>query len=302
MRVHILLIPFMVLLASCSEEIQISPEIILLPDKLVVAPKTAALAVGSTLTLRSYYIRGKRADTAQVPISWVSLDSTAQVNENGLVTGRSVGQARIVARYLAFADTARLTVVENSSALAIIQLTTPAQEVRVDSAFTLFAKGMNAAGAQVPIEVPTYVISDTSLVKMESSGRFLVKKAGTVRITATASGKSAEAEVTLARGGTFIKSGGYSVTGTVSLFVKDGVTQIRFSPDFSVSNGPDVRFYASAESKGSAVIARGIEIASFPRDYTAVLPAPAGVNLYSHNHLVIHCRAFNVTFGTAALR
>jgi hypothetical protein len=302
MKVLRILFPFLLLLAGCTEEIQISPEILVLPDRLIVSPQTGAVLLGSTSQLSAHYINGRRGDTLAVPVSWVSLDPFATVDTTGLVRALQNGQARIVARYQAFADTALLTISDDSSALAIIRLTGPQLEVRVDSIFTIRTEGVNAVGNIVPLGAVNYTISDMALVTMVSPGRFKVNRAGTVQITVTSGGVSATTEVTLARGGVFRSNGGYRATGSVSLFVKNGVTQIRFSPDFSVSTGPDVRFYASINSTGNGVIAAGVEITSFPRDYRAILPAPASVGLYTYNNLVVQCRPFNVTFATAALR
>ncbi len=105
------------------------------------------------------------------------------------------------------------------------------------------------------------------------------------------------------RSGTFVPNPGtgYTVRGAAVLQQRsDGSLELMLGTDFQSSNGPRLEVYLStASSVNSGITSLGRLMSTSGAQTYSI---PAGIQLNSYNHVLIHCVSFNVTFGFAQLQ
>jgi len=103
------------------------------------------------------------------------------------------------------------------------------------------------------------------------------------------------------RTGSWEPLNGKETTGTVSLrTLDDGMLQVAFSEDFSVSDGPGLFIYLSnGETPSTDFVNLGDFISPSGSQFYRV---PDEVTLDSYTHVLVHCAPYDVTFAFAALR
>ena len=117
--------------------------------------------------------------------SWASLNPIiAQVDpERGMVVGRTIGSAQIVATIDAGADTVVVTVANDPAAL---ELTPPAVNMSsVNDTAQLTVRALNSRGATVPVTV-TWRSTDTTVVRIVPGDRIEARGVGMSRVIASA--------------------------------------------------------------------------------------------------------------------
>jgi len=102
---------------------------------------------------------------------------------------------------------------------------------------------------------------------------------------------------TLIKDGMFVSAGGYTVTGTASIFEKNGNLFVVLDP-YSSSNGPDLRVYLSRNETATSFVNLGLLKSTMGKQSYAV---PVSVNINEFSHVHIWCQQFSVQFGRAML-
>ncbi len=94
---------------------------------------------------------------------------------------------------------------------------------------------------------------------------------------------------------------GKETQGTASLVtLDDGMLQVAFSDDFSLSDGPGLFVYLSnGETPSTDFVNLGDFLSPMGAQTYSV---PDGVTLDSYTHVIVHCEPYDVTFAFAALR
>ena len=191
--------------ASCKVSV-VNKEV---PITAISLKKTSlALAVNESQTLK---VSITPSNATNKSISWSSSDrSVATVNSSGKVTGKKVGTATITAT-TSNGMTATCSVTVSQTAVTGISLDKSSLTLSVGSTgtFTATVTPVNASDKSI-----TWSSSDRSVATVDSSGKVKAIKAGTSKITATASnGMKAEATVTVQAGGS---GGGSAPTITLN--------------------------------------------------------------------------------------
>lgn len=103
------------------------------------------------------------------------------------------------------------------------------------------------------------------------------------------------------RTGSWEPLNGKKTMGTVNLqTLDDGMLQVAFSEDFSLSDGPGLFVYLSnGEVPSTDFINLGNFISPTGAQFYRI---PDDVTLDSYTHVLVHCEPYNVTFAYAALR
>jgi hypothetical protein len=99
--------------------------------------------------------------------------------------------------------------------------------------------------------------------------------------------------------GTFIEVDNiHNITGKVKTVMAAGKTYVRFE-EFEVTNGPDLKVYLIKEGMNTG---EGIDLGTLKGNKgNQNYELPSDVDLTMYNKVVIWCRAFDVSFGHAAL-
>ena len=167
------------------------------PTTVTVSPSTAELAaVGATVQL-SAEVRDQNGQVmAGATVTWASADnSVAGVNSSGLVTAAANGTATITATAGSASGTAMVTVTQMVGA---VTLTPPADTLFAGDTLRLVAEAADANGHLVAGVAFEWASSDTAVAVVDSLGLVTAVMAGDVTVTATSSGVSGSAELTVA--------------------------------------------------------------------------------------------------------
>ena len=179
--------------ASCKVSV-VNKEV---PITAISLKKTSlSLNVNESQTLK---VNITPSNATNKSITWSSSDrSIATVNSSGKVTGKKVGTTTITAT-TSNGMTASATVTVSQTSVTGISLDKSSLTLTVGSTgtFTATVTPINASDKSI-----TWSSSDRSVATVDSSGKVKAIKAGTSKITATASnGMKAEATVTVQSGG-----------------------------------------------------------------------------------------------------
>jgi serine/threonine-protein kinase len=148
---------------------------------LVVSPDAPTIEVGETLQLRVSEASG--ASLAGVRMTWRSEDPTiATVDDSGLVTGRSVGFAKITAA--AGAAVGRVPVTVKVPVVNTLVVTPQNPEIVVGSEIQFIATVLDARGTTLVGQPIMWQCSDGSVCAMSEGGRAIGIAPGKATITA----------------------------------------------------------------------------------------------------------------------
>ena len=108
----------------------------------------------------------------------------------------------------------------------------------------------------------------------------------------------AESKLTVLASGDFVKSGNYNTAGKAELLRDDaGVNYIRLT-SFSVSSGPDLRFYIATDKAAKDFV----EISNSVKGGSYAIKLSKPVDLTKTKFLLIWCKQFSVLFGSVELK
>lgn len=96
----------------------------------------------------------------------------------------------------------------------------------------------------------------------------------------------------------FASANGYTVTGNVRVYQKDGKLILALE-NFKSSNGPDLRVYLSKESQPVNFIELG-KLKSVSGNQLYDISGTPDFNVYKF--AIIHCQQFNRVFGFASVK
>ena len=166
------------------------------PTTVTVTPATAELtALGETVQLQAEVRDQNGQVMAGAAVTWASSSAAvATVSAAGLVTAAGNGTATITATAGGVSGTATVTVAQEVSAVAI---SPAADTLVVGDTLRLAAEATDANGHTVAEAEFEWASSDTSVVRVDGSGLVTGVAAGEAEITATSSGVTGRAQVTV---------------------------------------------------------------------------------------------------------
>lgn len=294
-------------LASCIGTDFLEETAELVDPRVTISPEVTAVEIGNNATFEAVYY-----DSTDTPVnttfSWQSSDAgIATVDNAGIVTGVSTGQARIWATAQGVSsEQALVTVVSDPNQIAFVDVTPGDTSLTVGKLIQFTATTRNAEGNTLDGKTITWATSDNAIAVVNATGLVTGLSPGSVQITATSENiESTPINLEVlepSRTGTFRATPGtsYTVKGTAILEQipgEDGL-RLRFDEDFQSSNGPDLYVYLSKTDKVNATsVSLGkLQTTLGAQTYTV----PSSVNMTDFDYVLIHCLPFNVTFGFAA--
>ena len=150
-------------------------------DRLALRPGQAAGLSAALLDARGDTLHGRE-------VTWTSsAPGVAAVSSAGVVTGMAEGDAQVVARSGAAADTAMVTVAD---AVARVELAPDTATLRIGQSVQMRLTAYAAGGAVLGGRPGTLAASPAGIVTVDASGVATAVGAGTVRIVGTSEGRA----------------------------------------------------------------------------------------------------------------
>jgi hypothetical protein len=172
--------------------------------RLDVTPPSLALTVGDQSQL-SAIPRDSAGAAMPGAVSWEALDAAVSVSPQGLVTARSPGQARLVARSNGSSATVVVTVSPSAPApaqpranqVASVLISPPAVELVAGGTSRLTAITRSADGAALSGRPVTWSSSDPRVATVGPDGLVTAVAQGTAHVTASSEGRVGTVPVTV---------------------------------------------------------------------------------------------------------
>src|SRR5450432_748604 len=170
-----------------------------IPAQVDVEPANASATIGGHVQLAATI----KTKTGRVitghSLAWSSTDTRyATVSSNGMVTGTAPGNAKIVAKASAVADSSAIGVVV--APIAALSITPSASTITAGGSVQLSAHATDASGNTLTGRSVAWASSNNSVATVTTTGFVEGVHVGTSTITGTAEGKSATASITVNAG------------------------------------------------------------------------------------------------------
>ena len=162
-----------------------------------VAPPTASVAVGATVTLTASALDASGNVVTGRKVVWAAGDSNlATVSAAGVVTGRRVGTVPVAASVEGKAAVAQIRV--TPVPVVAVRLSPMSRDLTVGGTVQLTAEPLDAKGAVLSGRSIAWSSSRTSVATVSGSGAVTARSPGSAIITATVEGKNGVAAITVA--------------------------------------------------------------------------------------------------------
>lgn len=194
------------LLAACGGEDAVVGNVVTDNRVTVVSidPPSASIALGANLTMRATALNASGREVVGQPFSWSSsAPAVVSVTAAGVATGVAAGSATITATTSGVSGTSSISVVPlvADTVIASVTVTPTSASLAIGGTTSLGAAALNAAGQVISGKTFAWSTSAASVATVSAAGVVTGVSAGFATITATSSGKSANAAVTVTTAG-----------------------------------------------------------------------------------------------------
>ncbi len=273
---------------------------------IVINAGKQAIQINETISLTAVTYDASDNPVTGVDVTWASSNSNViSIDATGNITGISIGQVTITASADGFTNgTTMISAFVDPNTIASIEVTPVQAELDVGNTVLLIAVARNGNGDPISNTEFEWSSSNTSVASVNSNGLVTALQSGSSVIYASSGGiRSSDIPITVrgnAKTGNFMgnPNTSYNLSGRAELIQNDGSLLLKFSQDFSSSNGPGLYVYLSrTQSIGSGSVELGeLKSVRGAQEYTL-----NGGNINDFNYVIIHCTPFNVSFGWAEL-
>ena len=159
---------------------------------LVITPDEPSIEIGESVQLKLSESSG--ASLGGIRIRWRTEDpSVAEVDENGVVTGKSVGLAKITASGgMAFG---RMAVTVKAAHVDTLVVTPQSREIETDNELQLVATALDARGTPVVGQTIIWTSSDVNICAVSQTGRAIGMNPGRAEIVANCGAVRGSAQI-----------------------------------------------------------------------------------------------------------
>jgi len=232
------------------------------------------------------------------------------VNEGGLITAQSVGQASVIVKASGVEATISVNVILDENQVASVVISSPANQTSlgIGEMVSLSAVVNNIDNEPLPGRTIEWFSENSALATVNENGVVTGTGMGMVDIHAKSEGvKSNIITFSVGQGltGNFIAAGGYKAVGMATLSVMDNKLILQFSNNFETSFALGTFVYLANSTNGAQVRASGLEIAQISTngakmfDISAISPS---TGLLDYKYVIILCKPASLTFGYAELK
>jgi len=273
---------------------------------------STSLEIGRTYQIEATYYYNMWVADESAQLLWTSNNpNIATVSQNGLVTGITKGQTRIVILYPG-EDTTSVTVnvVGDVNDVSEVLISSASSSLDVGADMQLSLEVYNLGGDPYSGEGDTiWSVSNESVATITQNGMLSGVSDGRVDVVATVAGIQSEPLPIMvgmqARTGTFQGVGSYQAVGTCELAEADnGDLTLTFSEDFATSFALGTFVYLSNSTEGAVVRAQGLELGEITTNgskFFNVTDKRPETTLDEYRYVIILCKPASITFGLADL-
>ena len=309
MKKEVISFVFIFILFSCVEtDFVLDPQTPKAEGSIAISTNSQSLLVSESMQLQASAFDSDNNPISSVQFIWSSTNETIlMVDQTGLVNGVSEGQAWIVVTADGYkSDSTLISVLSNNQQLASIVVTPNSASLVPGEMQQFTAQGFD--GSSQPINNLTFVwsSSDENVVSISNTGLATANNSGSANIIASYDGvQSSNVRVDVAgtsKSGTFMgnPATSYNVSGTAELISSNGQLTLNFGSDFSSSNGPGLYVYLSPVN---SVTSNSVELGELISTTGAQsYSVPSGYSLSDFSYVIIHCKPFSVSFGSAEIK
>ncbi len=287
---------FLLLMACSKKSEDVAPTEI--PERLEISVANKSVQIGDTARFSVlFYDKLGNKITPPTNILWSSSNTNiAEINQNGIATGKNTGQTTIKASYKNLEADALLTVVSDNKQVATVTLES-IREIRLNETSVLQAAVKNVLGEILSGYTVSWQSDNSNVVSIDATGKVTGLAYGTANIRATVEGiQSNAAMVQVIRSGNFANGS----TGIGKLKIENGVLRLQTSSNFSASSSPpDLRMYLSNNTNN---VNDALEIATLnQRNGAQTWNIPANVSITQYRYILVWCKQFGGVYGRADL-
>ncbi|MBL1215403.1 MAG: hypothetical protein HND52_18700 [Ignavibacteriae bacterium] len=306
-RISIISIIIIFLISCVETDFVLDPQSSNTEGTISVMTNSQSLLVNESMQLQASAYDSENNPISSVQFNWSSTNSSIlTVDQTGLVNGISAGQAWIVVSASGYkSDSTLISVLSNNQQLASIVVTPNSASLSPGEIQQFTAQGFD--GNNQPINNLTFVwsSSDENVVSISTTGLATANNSGSANIIASYDGvQSSNVRVDVAgnsKSGTFMgnPATSYTVSGSAELVSSNSQLTLNFGSDFSSSSGPGLYVYLSpVNSVGANSVELGELISTTGAQSYSV---PPGYSLSDFSYVIIHCKPFSVSFGSAEI-
>ncbi len=277
-------------------------------EKIIVSTETVALMIAGETQVTAMYFN-KFGIPQEVELKWQSSNVLiAQVNAEGKITAKALGQALIQPFFEDFlGPQIQVTVVNDPSAVATVKINTPlSTNLGIGIKVQLNASVKNFDGIELPDKTIEWFSENSAILTVSQTGLVEAVGNGVAGIHAKSIGvKSNSIDFTvtgLARTGAFIAAGGYKTSGNARLEVIDNKLTVTLSDNFDTDFALGTFIYLANSTNGGVVRSSGLEIAQIFTDGGKTFVLSPSIGLNDYRYVIVLCKPASVTFGFADLK
>ncbi len=275
-------------------------------EKIEITSNSApTVFIGDSIELIANYYN-QRGELTTANITWsVHSRAAVELKSNGNMAkliGKIANAVILKASANGIEKELSVTVIDDTSAVASISIQSSSTMIRVGETILFQPTVRNINGMILNNKPITWSSSDVSVLSVSTLGLATSLAPGAAIITATSdkavsNGVSVlvSQAMTTSRSGVFSGNGSYTVNGNVTMEIVNNNLQLNFT-NFSSSSGPGLYIYlGNSVNSGISIEALNNRTGSFTVDL------PSSISIDDYNYVLIWCKPFGLTFGSALL-
>lgn len=306
MKNFLLAISWLIFMAGCIGTDLVDDPVV--ERRIEIIPDRVALLAGSSTQVMARYFNEFGFEENSV-VTWSILPANiADVDENGIVTAISPGQAILSADFQGVNSSARISVVLNENAAASVDISAPKTEIALGESVLVVATVKNINDQPITSTIIDWMSDNTDVAAVDANGLVTGVGFGMATIQAIGDGVFSN-QIVIAVGsdrmGTFVPSGGYKAVGTATLREVNGDIILELSSNFSTSFALGTFIYLANNNKsGNTIRSSGIEISQITTNSAHTFNVSdkfPNVTLNQYKFVIILCKPASLVFGYAEL-
>lgn len=299
----ILSISLLTIFSACKPEKSPEPNTIVVKSTIKITLEKNTYVIDEVFIPKAIRIQGSDT-TKNIAAVWSIIGETvASVGSDNKVTILKEGTFKLIASFQSLNDTLLINAIKSENKAKEIKISLSKSEIAKNDFTTLSVSIFDDEQNAVDLENTSYKVENDAIGTFDSEGKFTAKAFGETKIWAESNGLFSEKlSISVFRTGIFVGKEGHSSSGDVTFVSRGGQLQIVTGSNFTVQGGPDLRFYLSNVENGSTVNTMGLELSLLQANSgVTTYTVPRDVKINDYQYIIIQCKQYKTTFGSAKL-